>query len=71
MDKQKKEYDAPQLTVATFKVEQGYAASGRGILTLGDAWDNYCSDAWDGSTSGSNGGRFGSGWTDNGSSAWE
>ena len=71
MDKQKKEYEAPQLTVVTFKTERGYAASGRGILTLGNAWDNNGGNAWDGSASGGNGGHFGSGWTDNGGSAWE
>lgn len=70
----KRDYEAPQLTVVTFKTERGFADSGgpmRGFLSLGNSWTNDGGDAWDGSSSGSSGNRFGSGWTDNGGSAWE
>ena len=73
MKTEKKKYEAPQLTVVTFKTEQGYATSSlgaSGAFGLGDAWSNESSDAWDGSSS-SSGNRFGGGWTDNGGSAWE
>lgn len=70
MDKQKKEYEAPQLTVATFKVEQGYASSTFGnSLRIGSAWLISASDPWSGGVSGGN--NIGTGWTDNGGSAWE
>ena len=75
MDKLKKEYEKPQLTTVAFKTELGYASSGDGIfggfMSLGNSWGHDGGNAWDGSTSGGNGGNFGSGWTDNGSSAWE
>lgn len=74
MKTEKKKYEAPQLTVVTFKTEQGYATSSlgaSGAFGLGTAWTNESLDAWDNSPSGSSGNRFGGGWTDNGSSAWE
>lgn len=74
MKTEKKKYEAPQLTAVTFKTEQGYATSSlgaSGAFSLGNSWTNESGNAWDGSSSGSSGNRFGSGWTDNGSSAWE
>lgn len=70
----KKQYEAPQLTAVTFKMEHGFATSSlsmSGLFRLDNAWSNESGDAWDGSPFGSSGNRFGGGWTDNGSSAWE
>lgn len=70
----KNDYEAPRLTVVTFKVERGFADSGgpmRGFLSLGNSWNNDGGDAWDGSFAGGDGGYFGGGWTDNGGSAWD
>ncbi len=70
MDKQKKKYEAPQLTVATFKVEQGYAVSSFGnAFRIDKAWVISASNPWSGIVSGGN--DIGTGWTDNGGSAWE
>lgn len=68
--RKKKSYEAPQLTVATFRAERGYAASGLfNLFGLGDTYNDRGGDAWsDGASSGSN--RFG-GWSDNGGSAWD
>ena len=66
-EKGKKFYEPPALTVVNFKVERGYAESG---LKLIIPWFYSGKDAWDGSSSGG-GNSIGSGWTDNGGSAWE
>lgn len=70
--KEKKNYEQPRLTVVTFKMETGYAASGplTGTFGLGNSWINEDNDAWSGGAP-SGGNRFGGGWTDNGSSAWD
>lgn len=65
---EKRPYEAPLLTVVSFKVERGFAGSGPLGLSL--AWSSNDEDPW--SNGGSSGGsRFGGGWTDNGGSAWE
>ena len=71
MDNQhKKNYEAPALTVVTFKTERGYATSSfPNSLRLRDAWIVSATNAWSGGGSGSN--SLGGGWTDNGGSAWE
>lgn len=70
----RKAYEPPRLTVVTFKIERGYAVSGEGplagVFRLGNSFSDGGGDAWDGSSSGSGGNRFGGGWTDNGESAW-
>ena len=65
----KKRYEAPRLTIVTFKMEQGYAMSLTGVFNLGNSYTDYGDDAWDGPTSGGN--HFGGGWVDNGGSAWD
>lgn len=69
---EKKTYEKPQLTVVSFKVEYGYAASGTltGVFRLGNSWSNDGIDAWDDEAI-SGGNRFGGGWVDNGNSAWD
>jgi len=65
--KEKKLYEAPQLTVATFRTERGYAAS-RGVR-LGSAWTVGLVSAWGSSlTPGTN--DIGIAWTDQGQDAW-
>lgn len=70
-----KSYEAPQLTVVTFKVEQGFAESTFsslvGAFRLNNSWSDVGGNAWDGSGTSEGGNRFGSGWVDNGGSAWE
>ena len=72
-EKMKKAYVVPLLTVVSFRIEQGFVASGfssmSGMFGLGRSWSNDDGDAWDGGNS-SGGNRFG-GWIDNGGSAWE
>lgn len=68
--KDKKPYEAPRLTVVSFRVEQGYALSGlTNVFLLSDAWSDKGGDAWGGSGL-SNGSSFG-GWEDVGGSAWD
>ena len=69
----KKPYEVPRLTVVTFNVERGYAASGDlfGSFIIGNSWLNEGNDAWDGSGPAEGGNRFGGGWVDNGGSAWD
>ena len=62
-------YEAPRLTIVTFKIEQGFANSLTGKYNLLDFYCDNGNDAWDGSTTG--GSRFGGGWVDNGGSAWD
>lgn len=72
MDKKReKEYEAPRLTVVTFKTERGYAVSGQlsSVFGLGNSYSNSGDNAWDDSDPSGGGNRF-SGWTDNGESAW-
>lgn len=65
----KRYYEAPRLTIVTFKTEQGYALSQTGAFGLGFSYTDYGNEAWDGSTTGGN--QFGGGWVDNGGSAWD
>lgn len=65
----KRPYEAPRLTIVSFKMEQGYAISKVGMFKLGDFYCDNGNDAWDGSTTGGN--QFGGGWVDNGGSAWD
>ena len=65
----KRPYEAPRLTVVSFKIEQGYVLSLVGAFNLGYFYTDYGNDAWDGSTTGGN--QFGGGWVDNGGSAWD
>ena len=43
LSKDKKQYEAPQLTVVSFKVERGYAASG--VLSLFSSEPDYGDEA--------------------------
>lgn len=65
-------YEKPHLTVVSFKVEKGYAASGdlSGVFGLGNSWSDDGYNAWDDNVQ-SGGNHFGGGWIDNGGSAWE
>lgn len=65
----KRPYEAPRLTIVSFKMEQGCATSQVEMFRLGDFYADYGNDAWDGS--GSGGSHFGGGWVDNGGSAWD
>ena len=71
--KGKRLYEAPVLTVVSFKTERGYASSGAsessGSGLLGSWFGS--DDAWSGSSSGSGSGSSTGSWTDNGGNAWE
>ena len=43
MHKEKQPYEAPALTVVTFRTERGYAASTKEVLSF-DIWDNKETD---------------------------
>ena len=62
-------YEAPRLTIVTFKIEQGFAKSLTGVYNLLGFYFDSGSDAWSGSASG--GSQFGGGWVDNDASAWD
>ena len=68
--KEKKLYESPQFTVATFMTEQGFTGSNRG-MRLTTTWiATGIIDPWNNPTP-SGGNSISSGWTDNGGSAWE
>ncbi len=61
----KKQYEAPHLTVVEFKTEQGFAASGAGVSN----YSNNSSESWfDGLTGG--GGSGVSDYSNNSSDSW-
>ena len=65
----KKPYEAPRLTVATFKAELGYATSTfTQSFRLNDAWTVSALDPWSILLSGGN--NLDGGWIDNGENPW-
>ena len=65
----KRHYEAPRLTVVSFKTEQGYVLSLVGAFNLGFFYTDCGNDAWSGSASSV--GQFSGGWVDEGRSAWD
>ena len=62
----KKQYEAPHLTVVEFKTEQGFAASGAGMSN----YSNNSSESWfDGLTGGGSGSGV-SDYSNNSSDSW-
>ena len=67
----KETYLAPELTVVSFKVEQGFNASSQnvlGVFMLHNGWGRAAEDPWGGDLPA--GSHSVGGWNDDGNSAW-